>query len=70
MGFGIPLGSWLRGPLKDWAGDLLSQNTIKNQNYFEYGPIEQCWKEHLSGKHNWSTSLWSILMFQEWLSNQ
>ena len=70
MGFGIPLGSWLRGPLKDWAGDLLSQNTIKNQNYLEYGPIDQCWKEHLSGKHNWSTSLWSILMFQEWLSNQ
>ena len=70
MGFGIPLASWLRGPLKDWAGDLLSQNAIKNQNYLEYGPIEQCWKEHLSGKHNWSTSLWSILMFQEWLSNQ
>ena len=35
MGFGIPLASWLRGPLKDWAGDLLSQNTIKNQNYLE-----------------------------------
>jgi len=70
MGFGIPVGSWLRGPLNVWAEDLLNEKLIKDQGYFNYEAISECWKVHKSGKKNMATSLWSILMFQEWLSKQ
>ena len=70
MGFGIPIGRWLRGPLKEWASDLLSQDSIKKEDFFNFEKIDECWQDHLKGNKNSSTSLWSILMFQEWISNQ
>ncbi len=70
MGFGIPIGSWLRGPLNMWAEDLLNEKLIKEQGFFNYENINHCWKMHKSGKKNMATSLWSILMFQEWLAKQ
>ncbi len=70
MGFGIPVGNWLRGPLNQWAEDLLNEKLIKDQGYFNYKNISECWKLHKSGKKNMATSLWSILMFQEWLIKQ
>lgn len=67
MGFGVPIGEWLQGPLKDWANDMLDVNRLKNEGYLNSEPIQTMWQEHLSGKKNWQYHLWDILMFQAWL---
>jgi len=64
MGFGIPIAQWLRGPLRDWAEGLLL--SCKKNQLFDHKIIEQKWKQHLTGSRDWSTQLWSILMFQNW----
>ena len=70
MGFGVPIDSWLRGPLRDWADDLLSEERIKRDGFLNHGPVRQRWHEHLSGKRNWQHSIWCVLMFQSWLHEQ
>lgn len=69
-GFGIPVGSWLRGPLKSWAEELIDENRIKTEGYFNYEPIRLIWRQHLSGRFDHTHKLWSILMFQSWLETQ
>jgi asparagine synthase (glutamine-hydrolysing) len=69
-GFGVPIGVWLRGPLREWAENLLDQNEIERQGYFHSAPIRRLWREHLSGRFNRQHQLWVILMFQQWLSEQ
>jgi asparagine synthase (glutamine-hydrolysing) len=66
-GFSIPLDSWLRGPLRDWADSLLNSKKIKSQGFLDHEIIEKTWKIHLSGKRNQQYKLWDILMFQAWL---
>lgn len=66
MGFGVPVGTWLRGPLKEWAGDLLSTSNIKKHGLVNPEYVEKRWNEHLSGDRNWESGLWSILMLQSW----
>lgn len=66
-GFSVPLGAWLRGPLKDWASSLLDPAVLRQQGLFHAEPIVRKWQEHQSGKRDWSTHLWSILMTQAWL---
>jgi asparagine synthase (glutamine-hydrolysing) len=68
-GFGVPLDSWLRGPLREWAETLLEKDRLKREGFFNPEPIRMKWTEHLSGQRNWQYHLWDILMFQAWLEN-
>lgn len=66
-GFSIPLAQWLRGPLCEWAEELLSEERLVSEGYFQPAPIRKAWQQHKSGKADNALKLWSILMFQSWL---
>lgn len=70
LGFGIPIDSWLRGSLKEWAGDILNEKKINDQNHLNFEIIDKEWQDHLSGKENNHHKLWNILMFQSWLETE
>lgn len=69
-GFGIPVGEWLRGPLREWAEDLLNEKRLHSEGYLKPELIQKIWLQHQSGNYDWTPRLWSILMFQSWLENQ
>ncbi len=66
MGFGVPIDQWLRGPLKDWAHDLLSVERLRNGGLFNVDVVQKCLQEHMSGSRNHQYRLWVILMYQAW----
>ena len=66
QGFAVPIDSWLRGPLRDWAESLLDPERLRREGILAPEPIGQRWREHLAGKRNWQYSLWNVLMFQAW----
>jgi asparagine synthase (glutamine-hydrolysing) len=67
-GFGIPIGEWLRGHLRGWAEELLSESRLRSQGLLHHEPIQQRWREHLAGRRNWNHFLWTVLCFQAWLA--
>ena len=67
MGFGVPIGDWLRGSLREWAEDLLSPNTLKQSGYFRPEVVQHLWQSHLAGGRDQQYRLWPILMFQSWM---
>tara|TARA_Y100000815_G_C13311569_1_gene488723 strand:- start:531 stop:1667 length:1137 start_codon:yes stop_codon:yes gene_type:complete len=69
VGFAVPLASWLRGPLRDWAENYINENRLLDEGYFNAKIVQERWREHLSGRRNWQYQLWSVLMFQCWLES-
>lgn len=69
-GFGIPVGDWLRGPLKEWAEGLLDAKRLDVEGYFYSATIQRVWREHQTGRCDHTPKLWSVLMFQAWLQGQ
>jgi asparagine synthase (glutamine-hydrolysing) len=70
MGFAVPIDRWLRGPLQEWAEDLLDERRLRAEGYLNPAPIQQRWREHLAGTHGWQDSLWNVLQFEAWLAEQ
>ena len=67
-GFGMPIGQWLRGPLRGWAEDLLDPGLMQRQGYLRPEPIQTLWRQHLSGRFDHTSRLWTVLMWQAWLA--
>lgn len=69
-GFSIPVGQWLRGPLRDWAEGLLEEGRLRREGFLDPAPVRRIWEDHLGGARDWSARLWCVLMFQAWLETQ
>ena len=67
LGFGIPLASWLRGPLRPWAEEFLDEGRLRREGFFNPRPIRRAWQELLAGRGTWEFQLWDVLMFEAWL---
>ena len=70
MGFGIPVGQWLRGPLRVWADELLDPVLVREQGFLDPSAVERRWNAHLEGRADLTFQVWSLLMFQAWLVTQ
>jgi asparagine synthase (glutamine-hydrolysing) len=70
MGFGVPIDAWLRGPLREWAENLLSESSLREAGDLHPAPIRARWQEHLSGRRNWQYQLWNVLMLQAWRADR
>ena len=69
-GFGIPVGEWIKGPLRDWAESLLDPGRLTAEGYFDATAVRRRWQQHLSGQRDSTPAIWAILMFQAWLDSQ
>ena len=66
MGFDLPVGSWLAGPLREWCESLLDRAALEEHGLFDTGVVEQIWQEHRTGRRGWHDQIWPLLMFQAW----
>jgi asparagine synthase (glutamine-hydrolysing) len=69
MGFGVPIGEWLRGPLREWAEGLLDRRRLEQEGWFNASHVRSRWDEHVSGRRQWHYQLWTVLMFQAWFES-
>jgi asparagine synthase (glutamine-hydrolysing) len=69
-GFAVPVGEWIRGPLRPWAESLLDPTVMRTQGYFDVARVQQRWRAHLDRRADATQALWSVLMFQAWLAAQ
>ena len=69
-GFAVPISEWLRGPLRSWAEEWLSETRLRREGFFHAPTVRQKWDEHLTGKRDWGQPLWTVLSFQAWLDQQ
>jgi asparagine synthase (glutamine-hydrolysing) len=65
-GFGVPLGEWLRGPLRGWAEELLAPSRLAGEGFLHAEPVQTMWREHQGRRRDWEFHLWDVLMFQSW----
>ncbi|HZV00223.1 MAG TPA: asparagine synthase (glutamine-hydrolyzing) [Planctomycetota bacterium] len=66
-GFAVPVGDWLRGPLRVWAEGLLDRRALEHEGLLDADLVAARWADHVSGRCNWQNDLWNVLMFQAWL---
>jgi asparagine synthase (glutamine-hydrolysing) len=66
QGFDVPIAVWLRGPLRDWASDLVADMRLSGDGIFDFAKVAMCWRDHLDGRQDHSRDLWPALMFQAW----
>ena len=69
MGFAVPLGAWLKGPLRDWAESLLAEDRLRQEGFLNPQQVRALWTKVLKGIGNWHFHIWDILMFQAWLES-
>jgi asparagine synthase (glutamine-hydrolysing) len=67
QGFNVPIGAWLKGPLREWAQDLLDGGRIRHEGLLDTEQVTECWAAHLSGRSDRARELWAILMVEAWL---
>jgi asparagine synthase (glutamine-hydrolysing) len=69
-GFGIPVGEWIKGPMRPWAEELLDPSRMAGDGWFDPVIVQRRWRDHLSGQRDSTPALWAVLMFQSWLTEQ
>jgi asparagine synthase (glutamine-hydrolysing) len=66
-GFAVPLGDWLRGPLRDWAEGLLAEDRLRREGFLDVAMVRRSWEDHLAGRSHRHARIWNVLIFQAWL---
>jgi asparagine synthase (glutamine-hydrolysing) len=69
-GFAVPVGEWIKGPLRPWAEEVLDASRMAGEGWFDPAIVQRRWSDHLSGRRDSTPALWSVLMFQSWLREQ
>jgi asparagine synthase (glutamine-hydrolysing) len=69
-GFGIPVGEWIKGPLRPWAEELLDPRPMAQEGWLDPRVVRRRWEMHLSGRRDSTAAIWAILMFQAWYRQQ
>lgn len=67
MGFKVPIDAWLRGPLRDWAEELLSERKLREQGLLDVQVVRKVWDDALAGRGAWHDHLWAVLMLEAWV---
>ena len=66
-GFSAPISKWLKSSLRDWGEDLIRDNS-KYSEYLNQDIIYKKWQDHQRGIKNWDQSLWTVLIFIDWIN--